>query len=113
RAVTGKTDWRGIAYLYDGLVTIAPSIGALVGRAAALAEAVDAAAGWQALQALPPEMIDAYQPYWAVAAHLLARLKRTNEAQLAYEKAIGLASDQAQRDFLHEKYLALMQHTDV
>ena len=103
RAITGGTDWAAIAFLYEGLVNIAPSIGALVGRAAALAEAQDAGAGLVALEQVPPEMIDYYQPYWAVAAHLLARLQRRDEARLAYDRAIDLAGDPAQRHFLKEK----------
>ncbi len=33
RAATGQTDWESIALLYEGLVRLAPTIGALVGRA--------------------------------------------------------------------------------
>jgi RNA polymerase sigma-70 factor (ECF subfamily) len=39
RAVTGFANWEAIALLYQGLVRLAPTIGALVGRAAAVAEA--------------------------------------------------------------------------
>ena len=49
RAVTGKIDWPEIALLYEGLVKIAPGIGALVGRAVAIAEAGERAAGFAAL----------------------------------------------------------------
>ena len=42
---TGATDWQAIALLYEGLVALAPTIGALVGRAAAVAEARDAETG--------------------------------------------------------------------
>jgi RNA polymerase sigma-70 factor (ECF subfamily) len=107
RAVTGETDWRAIAFLYDGLIRIAPSIGALVGRAAALAEARDATAGWLALQAIPSDLIARYQPYWAVAAHLLARLQRADEARQAYSIAIDLSKDPAQRAFLAAKAAAI------
>ena len=100
RAFTGVTDWPAIAWLYDGLVTIAPSIGALVGRAAAYAEAQSAAAGWAALQAIPADLVANYQPYWAVAAHLLGRLQRVDEARDAYLRAIDLAHDPAERRFL-------------
>lgn len=107
RAHTGATDWRAIAGLYDGLVQRAPSIGALVGRAAAIAEAQGAQAGWLALQAVPVEMIAGYQPYWAVAAHLLARLGRAGEAREAYERAITLSKDAAQTAFLQKRLAAL------
>jgi RNA polymerase sigma-70 factor (ECF subfamily) len=39
RAVTGRTDWEAIALLYEGLLRSAPTIGARVGQAAAIAEA--------------------------------------------------------------------------
>lgn len=107
RAFTGSTDWAAIAWLYDGLVTIAPSIGALVSRAAAQAEAQDAAAGWAALQAIPADLVSGYQPYWAVAAHLLTCLQRTDTARAAYARAIDLAHDPAERRFLAERAAAL------
>ncbi len=74
RAVTGATDWEAISLLYEGLVRMAPTIGALVGRAAAVAEARGAEAGLKALEELPPERIATYQPYWALIAHLLGSL---------------------------------------
>lgn len=107
RALTGMTDWAAIAGLYDGLVQIAPSIGALVSRAAALAEARDAQGGWLALQAIPAEAVAGYQPYWATAAHLLRRLRRFEEAGSAYARAIDLSKDPAQSAFLAAKLAAL------
>ena len=79
---------------------MAPTIGALVGRAAAVAEARGAVAGLKALEELPPERIATYQPYWALIAHLLARLGRLHEAHDAYARAIGLCTDNAMRAFL-------------
>ncbi len=107
RAATGRTDWRAVALLYEGLVRLAPTIGALVGRAAAVAEAQDAQAGLALLQALPQEAVAAYQPYWALAAHLLARLGRP-EADAAFDRAIGLCEDEAARDFLTRRRRAAM-----
>lgn len=107
RTFTGSTDWPAIAWLYDGLVAIAPSIGALVGRAAAYAEAQDAAAGWAILQAIPADLVAGYQPYWAAAAHLLTCLQRMDEARDAYARAIELAHDPAERRFLAKRAAAL------
>jgi RNA polymerase sigma-70 factor (ECF subfamily) len=98
RARTGRTDWEVIALLYEGLVRLAPTIGARVGQAAAVAEARGAAAGWALLQAVPAEAVASYQPYWALAAHLQRRLGQPAEA--AYERAIGLCEDPAMRAFL-------------
>lgn len=103
RAWTGRTDWESIALLYEGLVRLAPTIGALIGRAAAIAEARGAETGWALLQAVPAEAVASYQPYWALAAHLLKRLGRAAEAADAYGRAIGLCEDSAMREFLAQQ----------
>jgi predicted RNA polymerase sigma factor len=100
RAKTGQTDWEAVALMYEGLARISPAIGALVGRAAAVAEARSADAAWDLLQNIPPEAVKAYQPYWALAAHLLSLIGRTNAAGDAYDRAIGLCGDPAVREFL-------------
>jgi predicted RNA polymerase sigma factor len=100
RAVTGRTDWPAIALLYAGLLACAPTIGARVGHAAALAEAESAQAGMDALVAIPAGAVATYQPYWALRAHLLGRLGRRDEAREAYDRAIGLSDNAAVREFL-------------
>ena len=104
RAVTGHTDWEAIALLYEGLIRLAPTIGARVGSAAALAEAKGDDAGLAALEAIPPDAVTGYQPYWALSAHLLKRLGRAAEAREAYARAIGLSEDPAVRDFLRDSF---------
>ena len=47
---------------------------------AVLTTASGAEAGLELLQALPAETVKSYQPFWAVSAHLLARLGRASEA---------------------------------
>jgi len=103
RAVTGVTDWEAVALLYEGVVRVAPTIGALVGRAAAVAEACDAVKAWALLEEIPAEAIERYQPYWAVVAHLLTRLERPGEAAAAYDRAIGLCEDPATREYLAQR----------
>ncbi|MGH8163144.1 MAG: RNA polymerase sigma factor [Rhodanobacteraceae bacterium] len=100
RARARRTDWESIALLYEGLARLAPTIGALVGRAAAIAQARDAESAWALLQAIPAEMVAGYQPYWALTAHLLKRLRCDDEAEAAYQRAIGLCEDPAMRTFL-------------
>ncbi len=103
RAMTGKTDWEEIALLYEGLVRLSPTTGAMVGRAAAVAEARNAAMGWSLLETIPTESVTIYQPYWALAAHLLKSLSRIDEARIAYERAVGLCEDPIVRTFLVRK----------
>ncbi|WP_342236583.1 RNA polymerase sigma factor [Inquilinus sp. OTU3971] len=102
RARTGRTDWEAIALLYEGLVRLAPTIGGRVGQAAAIAEARGAAAGQALLDTIPAEAVASYQPYWALAAHLLRRLGQPADA--AYERAIGLCEDPAMRAFLLRRW---------
>jgi predicted RNA polymerase sigma factor len=103
RALTGRTDWEAIALLYEGLVRIAPTIGAMVGRAAATGEAFGAAAGMIMLEEIPGEVVRNYQPYWALSGHLLRRLERVEEAREATGRAMGLCEDEAMREFLRKR----------
>lgn len=103
RACTGSTDWEAISLVYEGLIHLAPTVGALVGRAAAVAEARGPKVGWSLLQVIPEESVATYQPYWALAAHLLTRMGKADEAKRAFERAIGLSEDPAARAFLKEK----------
>lgn len=105
--VKGGTDWEEIVHLYEGLIRLAPTTGALVGRVAATAEARGPAAGWALLQQIPPDSVVTYQPYWAQAAHLLAQLGPPGKARAAYERAIGLSEDPATRAFLVRKLSTL------
>jgi RNA polymerase sigma-70 factor (ECF subfamily) len=98
--VTGRTDWDAIALLYEGLLLCAPTIGAQVGRAAALARARGDEAGLAAMDATPRDALVGYQPYWALRAHLLKRLGRADEAREAFSRAIGLTEDDGVRAFL-------------
>ena len=100
RARTGGTDWQAIAQLYGALVRLAPTVGAAVGHAAALDQAQGPAAAWAALEALPQESLLDYQPYWALAGHLLERLGDKQRSREAYLRAVGLSEDPATRAFL-------------
>ena len=102
RPVTGRTDWAAATVLYERLVAIAPTLGALVGRAAAIAEAVGPDAGITALADIPEERIKTYQPYWATRAHLLAKAGRADEARTSFDRAIGLSEEPAVRAFLQK-----------
>ncbi|HKW33685.1 MAG TPA: DUF6596 domain-containing protein [Candidatus Acidoferrum sp.] len=100
RAHTGRTDWAAIVLFYQQLLRVSPALGTRAGYAAALAEVQGSEAGLAVLDAIDPEAVSHYQPYWAVRAHLLQRLGKTREAADAYDRAIGLAEDPAVREFL-------------
>ncbi len=103
RARSGRTDWAAIVVFYDHLVRVAPTFGARVAQAAAVAEESGPAAGLAMLEALDPPAVATYQPYWAVRAHLLGLLDRPSEAVAAYDRAIGLTEDPAVRRFLIDR----------
>jgi RNA polymerase sigma-70 factor (ECF subfamily) len=100
RAVCGRIDWQQIALLYEGLVKLAPGIGSLVGRAVALAQAGEPAAGLAALEEIPAGRVVNYQPYWAARGHVLLLLNQNDTAYHAFTRAAGLTSDAALRQYL-------------
>jgi predicted RNA polymerase sigma factor len=100
RLWTGRIEWEAIAQLYEGLVRINPTLGTLVGRAAAVAEAYGSEHGVTLLEVLSSAEVVSYQPYWALAGHLYKQQQRKEEARSFYSRAIGLSTDVSIRQFL-------------
>lgn len=96
--LTGRDFGAGLLALYDALALQAPSMGALVGQAAAHGRVRGPEAGLAMLDALPTAAAERYQPWWAARAHLLSAAGR--DAGEVYSRAIGLAADPQVRDFL-------------
>ncbi|WP_404366029.1 RNA polymerase sigma factor [Sphingomonas sp. MMS24-J45] len=94
------TNWTAILDLYEGLVSMAPTIGSHVSRAAALAQSGQPLDAIQALDALDPDWVKAHQPYWATRAFALAAAGEHTEAADAYTRAAGLAEHPAIRTWL-------------
>ncbi|WP_425408763.1 RNA polymerase sigma factor [Hyphococcus sp.] len=101
--LSGRDVSDDIIVLYQRLIEIAPSIGAQVSYAAALSSGGQHDEALLVLDSIAANLIDSYQPYWAIRAHVLNALNRHAGAQSAYDRAIGLASDPAVRTFLFEK----------
>ena len=96
-ATAADTDWRQIVTLYDHLLALAPSPVVALNRAVAVAE-VD---GPGAALALVDELdLPRSSLLHAVRADLLRRLGRDVEAAAAYDAAIALAGNAAERSFL-------------
>lgn len=108
RRKTGRTDWKALVHLYEGLLKIAPTLGAAVAQAAAIGEAHGAEAGLRALDGIDLKQVQNHQPYWATRAHLLAS-KDPIAAALAYERALELTTDPAIAAFLLCKKASLTQ----
>ena len=106
--LTGRDDMQGIAVLYDGLVQLAPTLGAKVAHAVARSRVDGAARGLALLEAIQPAAArDTYQPYWSARAHLFEKLNQPTAACDAYDRAIGLSEDPEVRRFLAHKKRAL------
>ena len=104
RRRTGDVAWGAILELYDALVELTGSPVAQINRTVALAELEGAGAALAALAAVEGDpRVQAYQPYWAARARLLALKGNRSEARNAYEIAIGMESDPAVRRFLEKK----------
>jgi RNA polymerase sigma-70 factor (ECF subfamily) len=91
------TDWAQIVALYDQLYAIQPNPVVALNRAVAVAALDGPSAG---LDALANVNLEDYQPYHAALADLLARAGRTEEAIAAYDRAIELTANSAEREFL-------------
>lgn len=106
RARDGATDWPALLALHRVLHAVAPSLGSGVALAAVTAEVDGPAAGLAMLGALLDEAgqrARRFQPAHATRAHLLDRLGRTEEAVAAYDSAISLTHDVAERRYLADR----------
>jgi predicted RNA polymerase sigma factor len=106
RGPGGMTDWPTLLTLHRMLQAIAPSLGSGVALAAVTAEVDGPAAGLAVLDALlleAGERARLFQPAKATRAHLLDRLGRKQEAVAAYESAISLTHDAAEREYLERR----------
>ncbi|MHA7873190.1 MAG: RNA polymerase sigma factor [Hyphococcus sp.] len=101
--LSGRDTSEDIVLLYKRLVDIAPTIGAHVGYAAALANSGQIDNALRVLDDMEAAHIKGYQSYWAVRAHILSAMDKRNEAKAAYQQAIGLSQDNAARAFLQSQ----------
>jgi RNA polymerase sigma-70 factor (ECF subfamily) len=94
------TDWAQIVALYDQLYAIQPNPVVALNRAVAVAALDGPSAG---LAALTDVNLADYQPYHAARADLLARAQRIDESIEAYDRAIELTTNSAEREFLSQQ----------
>ena len=91
------TDWKQILALYDQLLAFAPTEVVRLNRAVAVAEV---AGPGPALALVDQLGLDGFYLYHAIRADLLRRLGRDADATFAYQAAINLTQNAAERDFL-------------
>ena len=94
------TDWRQVLALYDQLLAVDPTPVVALNRAIAVAEVDGPNAALEILDAHP---LEGYHAYQATRADLLRRAGRTVAAVSAYQRAIDLASNPAERAFLRSR----------
>jgi RNA polymerase sigma-70 factor (ECF subfamily) len=99
------TDWTQIAALYGELLRLSPSPVVALNRAVAVAEADGLEAGLALIERI--EGLERYHLLHAARADLLRRLGRTGEARAAYEEAIELVRNPAERSFLEGRLAEL------
>lgn len=97
----GATPWGEIADLYGILAAVAPGPVVQLNRAVAVAMAEGPAAGLVLVEALGVDgALAEYRHFHATRGDLLRRLGRLPEAATAYERAVALATNDAERAFL-------------
>ena len=94
-------DWPQIAALYGELSRLTGSEVVELSRAVAIAEAEGPEAGLRIVDALE---LDDYHYLHATRGELLHRLGQSNEARAAYQRALELVHDEAERRLLQRRW---------
>jgi RNA polymerase sigma factor (sigma-70 family) len=93
------TNWSTIVALYDRLLRLDPSPIVRLNRAVAVAEADGPQVGLAEINQVA-EILDSYHAFHAARADLLRRLGRDDESRVAYDRAIDLTGNLAERAYL-------------
>ncbi|GGB29592.1 RNA polymerase subunit sigma-24 [Flexivirga endophytica] len=93
------TDWSQIVTLYSRMATIDPSPIVRLNRAVAVAELDGPQVALAEIDRLAGEL-DGYHAFHVARADLLRRLARSGESRAAYDRAIELAGNPAERTYL-------------
>jgi RNA polymerase sigma-70 factor (ECF subfamily) len=97
-------DWAQIAALYERLALLSDSPVIELSRAIAVAEAQGAEAALEIVEGLE---LEGYRYFHATRGELLRRLERSAEARDAYDRALTLVHDDAERRLLERRIAAL------
>jgi len=94
-----ETDWGQVVTVYDRLVLVDPSPIVRLNRAVAVAELYGAARGLAEVDEVAG-VLDGYHAMHATRADLLRRLGREGDARTAYDRALALTDNRAERTYL-------------
>lgn len=107
-ATAADTDWSQVLALYDQLYAVTPTPVVGLNRAIAMGQLKGATAGLAALDAVPAiEALAAYHPLHATRAELLRRAGHEAQARAAYDRALELITNPAERALLSGRRDAL------
>lgn len=99
-----ETDWRQIAGLYGTLSQMTPSPIVELNRAVAIAMSQGIDQGLSLIDRLGASGdLDGYFYYHAARADLLRRLRKSDEAAQAYQRAKSLTGNQSELDYLERR----------
>jgi len=98
------TDWRQIVALYQELMRISPSPVIALNYAAAVAMADGPERGLELIASAGADgKLDNYYLFHAARADLLRRLKRLDEAQAAYQRALSLTTNRVEQNYIRRR----------
>jgi RNA polymerase sigma-70 factor (ECF subfamily) len=103
-ASAGATDWGQIVQLYDQLTACTPTPIVALNRAIAIAELNGPRAALDIVDGLD---LDGYHLFHAARADLLERLGRAPEAAAAFNQALALVTNAAEREHLARRLGAM------
>jgi RNA polymerase sigma-70 factor (ECF subfamily) len=101
-ATAAQTDWEQILALYDQLMAVAPTRVVALNRAVAVAEVHGPAAALAELDS-DGHPLDGYHLYHAIRADLLTRTGDDDAAAAAYDAALALTNNEAERAALRRR----------
>ena len=103
-ATAADTDWAQVLQLYDQLLAVSPTPVVALNRAVAVAEVHGPVAALAVVDSLD---LGGYHLFHAARADLLRRLGRHDAAAEAYDAALALVTNTAERRFLEERRRSL------
>lgn len=106
------TDWSQILALYDRLIRLDPSPIVRLNRAIAVAELDGPEVALAEIDRLD-HALEGYHAYHAARADLLRRVGRSDDSRAAYDRALQLAGNPAERAYLTRRRDQLVQRPDA
>jgi len=108
-----ETDWPQVVALYNKLLAVWPSPVVALNRVVPLAMVDGPEAALAEVEKLERAgRLSGYQYLPAIKADLLTRLGRPRQAAAAYQRALALAANEAERAFLTERLATRCADTD-